>query len=238
MSRPIAASPIVSPHSFQSCATLRACACSRSALVGMQPQLRHVPPRTGARSTTAVLRPSCAARMAATYPPVPEPITMTSNSLAITGGLRLLLPDGGERNERDRRGLRNGIGSPGFGLFRVEAGNLRAQAGVIVPELPIRLRQCLELACPPPRPRARPDREEQGKNDADPQGHNRRTLAHPQRFAFFSLGVPLATIATVPMAHSKTILICDDDQGMRDTIAAILKRDYRVLTVSSGEAAL
>ncbi len=36
----------------------------------------------------------------------------------------------------------------------------------------------------------------------------------------------------------KTILICDDDQGMRDTIAAILKRDYNVLTVSSGEAAL
>src|SRR6188472_429439 len=40
------------------------------------------------------------------------------------------------------------------------------------------------------------------------------------------------------MAASKTILICDDDLGMRDTIAAILKRDYRVLTVSSGEAAL
>jgi hypothetical protein len=34
------------------------------------------------------------------------------------------------------------------------------------------------------------------------------------------------------MAISKTILICDDDQGMRDTIGAILKRDYRVLTVS------
>ena len=40
------------------------------------------------------------------------------------------------------------------------------------------------------------------------------------------------------MPQSKTILICDDDQGMRDTIAAILKRDYRVLTASSGEAAL
>ena len=40
------------------------------------------------------------------------------------------------------------------------------------------------------------------------------------------------------MAPFKTILICDDDQGMRDTIAAILKRDYRVQTVSSGEAAL
>jgi len=40
------------------------------------------------------------------------------------------------------------------------------------------------------------------------------------------------------MAQAKTILICDDDLGMRDTLSAILKRDYRVLTVSSGEAAL
>src|SRR5688572_22387480 len=37
---------------------------------------------------------------------------------------------------------------------------------------------------------------------------------------------------------TKTVLICDDDQGMRDTIAAILGRDYRVLTVASGEAGL
>jgi DNA-binding NtrC family response regulator len=34
------------------------------------------------------------------------------------------------------------------------------------------------------------------------------------------------------------ILICDDDQGMRDTLGAILRRDYRVVTVPSGEAAL
>jgi len=40
------------------------------------------------------------------------------------------------------------------------------------------------------------------------------------------------------MASAKTILICDDDQGMRDTLAAILKGEYRVLSVSSGEAAL
>jgi DNA-binding NtrC family response regulator len=40
------------------------------------------------------------------------------------------------------------------------------------------------------------------------------------------------------MAQPKTILICDDDQGMRDTLSSILKGDYRVLTVSSGEAAL
>src|SRR3954447_1524429 len=37
---------------------------------------------------------------------------------------------------------------------------------------------------------------------------------------------------------TKTILICDDDQGMRDTLTAILKREYQVVAVSSGEAAL
>src|SRR5512133_365162 len=36
----------------------------------------------------------------------------------------------------------------------------------------------------------------------------------------------------------KTVLIVDDDEGMRDTITAILKREYRVLRVASGEAAL
>ena len=40
------------------------------------------------------------------------------------------------------------------------------------------------------------------------------------------------------MAATKTVLICDDDLGMRDTISAILGRDYRVLAVASGEAAL
>jgi two-component system response regulator AtoC len=40
------------------------------------------------------------------------------------------------------------------------------------------------------------------------------------------------------MAQPKTILICDDDQGMRDTLSSILKGDYRVVSVASGEAAL
>jgi DNA-binding NtrC family response regulator len=40
------------------------------------------------------------------------------------------------------------------------------------------------------------------------------------------------------MSALKTILICDDDQAMRETLSAILKRDYRILAVSSGEAAL
>jgi two-component system, NtrC family, response regulator AtoC len=36
----------------------------------------------------------------------------------------------------------------------------------------------------------------------------------------------------------KTILIVDDDEGMRDTLTAILKRDYRVLSVASAEDGL
>ncbi|MBM3770770.1 MAG: response regulator [Acidimicrobiia bacterium] len=41
------------------------------------------------------------------------------------------------------------------------------------------------------------------------------------------------------MQHkAKTVLIVDDDEGMRDTLTAILKWEYRVLRVGSGEAAL
>jgi DNA-binding NtrC family response regulator len=36
----------------------------------------------------------------------------------------------------------------------------------------------------------------------------------------------------------KTLLIVDDDEGMRDTLTAVLRRDYRVLRAASGEAAL
>ena len=41
------------------------------------------------------------------------------------------------------------------------------------------------------------------------------------------------------MIHKpKTVLIVDDDEGMRDTLTAILKREYRILRASSGEGAL
>ncbi len=39
-------------------------------------------------------------------------------------------------------------------------------------------------------------------------------------------------------SKQKTVLIVDDDEGMRDTITAILKREYRVQAVGSGEDAL
>ncbi len=38
--------------------------------------------------------------------------------------------------------------------------------------------------------------------------------------------------------EKKTVLVVDDDEGMLDTLTAILRRDYRVLRASSGEAAL
>ncbi len=36
----------------------------------------------------------------------------------------------------------------------------------------------------------------------------------------------------------KTVLIVDDDEGMRDTLSAVLRRDYRLLKAATGEAAL
>src|SRR5688500_8674612 len=45
--------------------------------------------------------------------------------------------------------------------------------------------------------------------------------------------------ACAPMSTKpKTLLIVDDDEGMRDTLTAILRRDYTVLTAPSGEAGL
>src|SRR4030095_16160374 len=52
----------------------------------MQPTFRHVPPRNS-RSTQATFIPSCAARMAATYPPGPAPMTIRSNWLELAAGL-------------------------------------------------------------------------------------------------------------------------------------------------------
>src|SRR4051794_28450645 len=48
----------------------------------MQPTFRQTPPQNRS-STTATLLPSCAARMAATYPPGPAPRTTTSNRCGI-----------------------------------------------------------------------------------------------------------------------------------------------------------
>src|SRR6185503_4834450 len=44
--------------------------------------------------------------------------------------------------------------------------------------------------------------------------------------------------ACAPMSTKPKTLLIDDDEGMRDTLTAILRRDYTVLTAPSGEAGL
>ena len=53
------------------------------ALEGIHPTLRQVPPRVEYFSIMAVLKPSCAQRIADTYPPGPEPIMTTSNEFIV-----------------------------------------------------------------------------------------------------------------------------------------------------------
>ena len=53
------------PHSSERLTVSMTAADCSSALVGMQPRSRHVPPRRSSRSTRATRLPSCAARRAA-----------------------------------------------------------------------------------------------------------------------------------------------------------------------------
>src|SRR3954469_13761346 len=59
------------------------------------------------------------------------------------------------------------------------------------------------------------------------------TSASPRKLRADYIGA-CAPMSTKP----KTLLIVDDDEGMRDTLTAILRRDYAVLTAPSGEAGL
>ena len=66
------------PNSAPSRASVSTSAARSMAFAGMQASFRQRPPSTGARSTTAVFNPTCAERIAATYPPGPDPITTMS----------------------------------------------------------------------------------------------------------------------------------------------------------------
>src|SRR5688500_16244257 len=83
------------PQSCRSSSTsaMTRATCS-SALDGMQPRKRHVPPSRGSDSTIVTSKPSSAARKAAAYPPGPPP--RTTSLLCIEVG-----PDFSARNDRD-----------------------------------------------------------------------------------------------------------------------------------------
>ena len=73
---------ITTPCSAASCRANSKCSLLvSSALDGMQPTLTQVPPSVLSSSTQTVFRPSCAARMDATYPPGPPPMTTTSAAI-------------------------------------------------------------------------------------------------------------------------------------------------------------
>jgi hypothetical protein len=73
----ISGSATLIPNSFAPRTSLSTSATRSTAFAGMQAEFRQRPP-TRSFSTTAVFIPSWAARIAATYPPGPEPITTQS----------------------------------------------------------------------------------------------------------------------------------------------------------------
>src|SRR5262245_35025649 len=52
--------------------------------------------------------------------------------------------------------------------------------------------------------------------------------------------VPRSSAILAPLMADgrKTFLIVDDDEGMRDTLTAVLRRDFRILKTATGESAL
>ncbi len=59
--------------------------------------LRQVPPSVARFSTQATFMPSCAARMAQTYPPGPEPMTMTSKESGMEAPMHSHSPNNNRR---------------------------------------------------------------------------------------------------------------------------------------------
>src|SRR5690348_3704305 len=81
-----------------------------------------MPPRCS-RSTSAVFMPSCAARIAATYPPGPPPTTTRSNEVSAILSLSRTAGEGGAHAPRVRA-------LPGVALTRLAAlGTLSRNAG-------------------------------------------------------------------------------------------------------------
>ena len=75
-------SPTEIPKDFISSIECRNSAARNSAFVGIHPQFRQIPPRCS-RSITTAFMPSWAARIAATYPPGPPPITAISKCVVV-----------------------------------------------------------------------------------------------------------------------------------------------------------
>ena len=145
MSMPMAASPIVRPHSFQSCATFSACACSSSAFVGNAAPVEAGPAEhrraLDDRGFEPELRRADGGDVAAGARADHDDVVFVRHQLLV------FLPHGGERDEGDRRGFRRrgSAAALASGLVGIEARDLRPQPRVVVPQLPVGLVQRIEL---------------------------------------------------------------------------------------------
>src|SRR5262245_50673399 len=200
--------PTVTPQSLAFCTIFIACACSRSALVGMQPQSRQVPPSAFCFSTTATFRPSCAARIAATYPPVPAPITTTSYSFVTFPISRL-----GRTRSFFQRGQGDERDAGGAGLTSVlsrrrvlQLREPRAQLAVLVSELPVRLGEPLEPSGQRSRAQKRHQRQQQRATCRKPLKHQQISYLI-ERLATVSTACHNTGVSRPQMSHKpKTVL--------------------------------
>jgi CheY-like chemotaxis protein len=103
----------------------------------------------------------------------------------------------------------------------------------LVPKLPVRLRQLLEAHRHPAGATQGQKCEQHASACQDHEKDGRR--GHRPRTGRIRHSI----LAVCRMSdRRKTLLIVDDDEGMRETMTAMLRQDYRVLRVATGEAAL
>ena len=125
--------------------------------------------------------------------------------------------------------------------LRLKAGNPRTQLPVLVAQLPVGLRQPFEPFRHASGTKKRPGGTQAGDAGEEPLKRQQSEYLI-ERVATVSTAcdnTPDSGHSPNSMSHKpKTVLVVDDDEGMRDTLTAILKRDYRVLRATSGEAAL
>ena len=153
----------MTPHSFACWTIFSACACSSSALVGMQPHSRHVPPSAFCFSTTATveaeLRGADRGDVAAGARADHDDVVFAGSRVVSEASVSTRSLQRRQRHEvrRARRGRRASAPSPG--RAPAPGGHARAQLPVLVPQLPVRFGQPFEP--PGDAPRA----QERGKGD-------------------------------------------------------------------------
>src|SRR5207302_9742047 len=124
-------------------------------------------------------------------------------------------------------------------LLGVEAVHACTQLPMLVPQFPVGFSEAFEpFGQAPPFCQGGGSQEDGCDGEQPQKGQQNSTLSNGLQQCQPPETIPAFSSATGMSPKPKTVLIVDDDDGMRATLTAILKREYRVLRVSSGEAAL